>query len=382
MQRGRIYTDSGEFVRTGVAIANPNAQAVTISFSYSDELGADFGAGSTVVPANGQIARFLDETPFNTAPAGRSRTFTFNASAPVGGTALRGFTNVRGEFLITTLPVTDLSVAKTRVAFPHFAKGGGWTTNVVLVNPSDSMAEGELVFLSNDGSIDTKTAYSIAPRSAFSQQVTDSAASIQTGQVLINPKESHTVPDGVLVFSYQRDGITVTETSVPAVEPASALTAYVETAAAVQTGLAFANAGNSEATVTVSLTSVAGEDLELTTTLRLPANGHTALFLREIPGFASLPAVFRGVLHVTSTTPAPISAITLRSRYNERGDFIVSTVQLLDEHTPASSQLIFPHLADGSGYTTDFVLFSASGPASGTLQFNTQSGEPLSLQLR
>jgi hypothetical protein len=73
----------------------------------------------------------------------------------------------------------------------------------------------------------------------------------------------------------------------------------------------------------------------------------------------------------------------LRSRYNERGDFLVSTVQVLDEqHHGTSSELIFPHLADGGGYTTDFVLFSASGPATGTLQFNSQSGTPLQLQLR
>jgi hypothetical protein len=212
--------------------------------------------------------------------------------------------------------------------------------------------------------------------------MTDAATSLQTGHVLIIPQPGQTVPDGVLVFSYQRDGITVTETSIPAVEPASLLTAYVETTPALQTGLAFANGGTSEAIVTLSLTNVAGEDLGLTTTLRLPANGHIASFLREIPEFASLPSEFRGVLHVTSNAAAPISAITLRSRYNERGDFIVSTIQLLDEHTQGSSELLFPHLADGAGYTTDFVLFSASGPASGTLQFNTPSGKPLALQLR
>src|SRR5437762_7320736 len=124
LQRGRICPASGSSVRTGVAIANPNAGTVTVSFFYTDENGTDFGFGTTVIPANGQIARFLDEAPFNTATIGRSRTFTFNASAPVGVIALRGFTNQRSDFLITTLPVTELSAAPPRVSFPQFAKGG------------------------------------------------------------------------------------------------------------------------------------------------------------------------------------------------------------------------------------------------------------------
>jgi hypothetical protein len=381
--RGRIYTASEEFVRTGVAIANPNAQAVTVSFSYTDENGVDFGAGATTIPANGQISRFLDETPFNTAAAGRSRSFTFNASAPVGVIALRGFTNERSEFLITTLPVTDLSATKTRAAFPQFAKGGGWTTTVALVNPSDSPIEGEMVFLLDDGAVDTKSAYAIAPRSTFTVRLADGRASIHVGQVRVNPKAGHAVPDGVLVFTYQRDGITVTETSVPAVEPGSAFRTSVEATSTVQTGVALANGETSPVTVTLSLVSTAGEDLGLTTTLRLPANGHTSLFLREIQGFASLPSDFRGVLRITTDAIGSISSVALRGHYNERDDFLVSTTQVFDERAAPASQLMFPHFADGGGYTTEFVLFSASPrPASGTLQFIAQSGEPLTLQLR
>jgi len=383
LQRGRIYTASGQFVRTGVAIANPNVETVTLSFSYSDENGVDFGAGTTVIPANGQISGFLDEAPFNTATMGRSRTFTFNASAPVGVIALRGFTNERSEFLLTTLPVTDLSAATARVSFPHFATGGNWTTDVALVNPSDAVAEGDLQFLLDDGSVYTATSYSVAPRSAFGLRVADAAASIRTGQVRVNPKAGHAVPDGVLVFSYQSDGITVTETSIPAVEAGSLFSAYAEASSSVQTGLALANSGPSDAVVALSLMSATGEDLGMRTTLRLPANGHSALFLREISGFASLPPEFRGVLRISTDSSTPISALTLRGRYNERGDFLVSTIQVIDEqHDGAASELIFPHLADGGGYTTDFVLFSASGAAAGTLQFNSQSGTPLQLQLR
>src|SRR5207247_5567720 len=53
MQRGRIYTASGRFVRTGIAIANPNAQPVTVSFSSSADTAAALCCGSTHIQANG-----------------------------------------------------------------------------------------------------------------------------------------------------------------------------------------------------------------------------------------------------------------------------------------------------------------------------------------
>ena len=63
-------------------------------------------------------------------------TFTFTADLPVAVIALRGFVNERSEFLMTTLPVAPLTAGPAdTVYFPHFAAGGGWTTQVILVNP-------------------------------------------------------------------------------------------------------------------------------------------------------------------------------------------------------------------------------------------------------
>jgi hypothetical protein len=207
--------------------------------------------------------------------------------------------------------------------------------------------------------------------------------SIQTGQVRVTPKAGHAVPDGVLMFSYKPDGVTVTETSIPAVQPGSVFLAYAEATAAVHSGIALANSGTSEAAVTLSLKGIAGEALDFTATLTLRPNGHTAVFLREIPGFESLPSDLRGVLQVMADGPSPITVVALRSRYNERGDFLVSTMQVIEARAMPSPQLIFPHLADGGGYTTEFVFFNASAvQTTVTFDSNTPAGEPLPLQLR
>jgi hypothetical protein len=82
-------------------------------------------------------------------------------------------------------------------------------------------------------------------------------------------------------------------------------------------------------------------------------SGQRAFFVDELPGFENLPPAFRGVVRITSTVP--VSAIGLRGRYNERGDFLVATIPALaDNAAAASEELIFPHIVTGGGYTTEF----------------------------
>jgi hypothetical protein len=74
----------------------------------------------------------------------------------------------------------------------------------------------------------------------------------------------------------------------------------------------------------------------------------------------------------------------LRSRRNERGDFLVTTTPPVAENSPTTPELFFPHFADGGGYSTQFILFSAGSRASlnGTIRFLTQTGQALDLKLK
>ena len=62
IQSGRIYAEVAGPVNTGLAIANGNTQAASISFYFTDSTG-NFGNGSTTIPAGGQIATFLNQAP-------------------------------------------------------------------------------------------------------------------------------------------------------------------------------------------------------------------------------------------------------------------------------------------------------------------------------
>ena len=117
--------------------------------------------------------------------------------------------------------------------------------------------------------------------------------------------------------------------------------------------------------------------------ISIPQNGQIAEFLNQIPGFAPLPAQFQETLRVSSALP--ISVIGLRGRYNERGDFLITTTPAADETAAAQmGGLFFPHIVDSGGYTTQFILFS-SGTAqssSGVIQILSSSGGPLKMSLQ
>ena len=151
IQEGRIFAEVEGPVNTGLAIANPNDETAVIRFYFTDTTGTNLGSGSFELGEHEQTARFLNQEPFNEAlPDGSPvlGTFTFESSVPIAVIALRGFTNEAGEFLMTTLPVAPLSPAsKETVYIPHFAAGGGWVTQVILVNPTDSMITGTVGFL-------------------------------------------------------------------------------------------------------------------------------------------------------------------------------------------------------------------------------------------
>src|SRR5262249_10669201 len=154
LNAGRIYAEIAGPVNTGLAIANPNNTAATINFDFTDANGNPAGSGTTSVGANQQTAQFLNQSPFKvfSTPTFQG-TFSYTSSVPVAVIALRGFTNERSDFLMSTLPVIDTSVAPNNgtITVPHFADGGGWTTNVFLVNPTDNAMAGAVQFLNPAG---------------------------------------------------------------------------------------------------------------------------------------------------------------------------------------------------------------------------------------
>jgi hypothetical protein len=401
MTSARIYAEVAGAVNTGLAIANPNSTPATITFHFTDAGGIDFGGSSTVIEPNQQIAKFLNEAPYNGLASRTSvqGTFSLTSNVPVSVIALRGFFNERtlSEFLITTLPVTDptASSGAGTVYLPHYADGAGWKTQIVLVNPTDSTITGTVQFYSQgtvsapgapisvtaNGLVATSFTYSIPRQSSFKLVTAGVAAATASGSVRVT-SVTGVAPSSLVVFSYKPGQFTLSEAGVPGIQ-GTAFRMYAEETAtggigAIQTGLAIANLAAAAVTVNLELTRLDGT-ASLSTTRAVPGNGQVVGFLHDF--FPALTFPFQGLLRISGGT-AGLSAVGLRSRYNERGDFLITTTPPSNENASSSSaELLFPHLVNGGGYTTQFILFSGTtGQASsGNLKFLKQDGTDFSL---
>ena len=216
VREGRIFAEVNGPVNTGLAIANPNDITAHISFYFTNTRGI-FAGGSFELGANQQIAKFLDQAPFNGGPSVLG-TFTFTSSLPVAVVALRAFTNEAAEFLMTTLPVAPLSsTSSDTVYFPQFADGNGWATQVILVNPTVRTITGTVEFLGQgsattaaspavrtleDGRTGSSFEYSIPPNGSYRIITSNPPGGVSVGSVRAIPDDGHRAPSGLVIFSF------------------------------------------------------------------------------------------------------------------------------------------------------------------------------------
>jgi hypothetical protein len=368
IERGRIYVSVDSTINTGLAIANDGSEAAEISFYFTDNTGADLGHGTFTLEAKHNLAAFVSQAPFN-LPVSMDGSLTFTSTAPVAVTALRGFTNQRGDFLMTTLPVGRVGTATDgpSTVLPQFADGGGWSTQVVLMNPTDAPLAGTAQFFGSalsvagassltmtvNGVTASNFNYTIAPRSVIRMVTSNSSADAQVGYVVVTAADNSAAPEGISLLSFSKEGITVSEAGVQGVSAATAFHTYFETRGNLRSALALANASGLPARVMLELVTLDRSATGFTGSMEIPAGGYISRFVDEL--FPAGPDGSEGILRITSTRP--IAAGAVRVRNTTRGDLLITAIPVTNDTSVYidNSDLIFPLILRGGGYSTDFI---------------------------
>ena len=127
---------------------NTNAAA---TLTLRDASGQVVETKSFSLAAHGHSAQYINEL-FPNRPAGLQGSLGFESDQPLAAITLREVLNGRGEPMYTTLPVVNpANVNLQDAVFPHIAVGGGYTTQVVLLNPTANVASGTLVLRAQNG---------------------------------------------------------------------------------------------------------------------------------------------------------------------------------------------------------------------------------------
>jgi hypothetical protein len=397
--RTNVRTGSGSAtisVYTGFAAVNANATAANLTLRLRDGNGAPLAQGVLRLAPSEHIAKFLDQlTPDFVLPAGFAENgfgaLEITSDQPVSILALRLTINERGDLLLTSTPIADLSrpAPTGTFSFPQITDGGGYRTTLIFMNTSAITETGAVRFYGNNGAAlpvrmtgaaaaDSRFAYSI-PAGGTLRLVTDgSPAAVNVGWAQLIPDTGISAPVSAAVFSLGQAGTLVTESGVPTAIPTTRARIYVDKSGGHDTGLAVANPGGSAIRITATAYQLDGVTRAGSGagTLDLAPMGHDARFAGQL--IAGLPEGFVGVLELQS--PAPFTALTLRSLTNGRGDFLITTFPIADANQVPSGPLLFPQIANGGGYQTQVILLSTAGAVSKvTVTYRGNDGSPIAI---
>jgi hypothetical protein len=133
----RIFVDTTGGHDTGVAImavGNTGAGVSLRAFQNDGTTPAGSSLGPLALNTNGHKAAFVEQL-ISWLPADFTGVLDISSSTPFAAVTLRSLTNSRGNFLLTTFPIADLTrPAPSPIVFPQIADGGGYMTQVILLS--------------------------------------------------------------------------------------------------------------------------------------------------------------------------------------------------------------------------------------------------------
>jgi YD repeat-containing protein len=149
----RIYVDTAGGHNTGLAVVSPEGRSVRITATAYLPDGvtpAGNGPGTIDLVPGGHLPRFVGQL-ISGLPEGFTGVLDLVAPAPFAALTLRSLTNERGDFLLTTFPIADVTqVPPAPVVFPQIADGGGYQTQIILLN-TGAASSVTLSYLGADG---------------------------------------------------------------------------------------------------------------------------------------------------------------------------------------------------------------------------------------
>jgi hypothetical protein len=370
-----MYAEKGtNGVSTGVAIANPGSAAANLTLTLSD------GRETTLqIPAGGQHAAFVEEL-FGDFPSSFLGTLTVQSDVPVAVLALRGTLNAKGQFIISTIPLSSTEPEVGGLtAFPIITDGGGYNTELILVNAGTTDSSGVIQFsfvAATDRGTQVQFNFDIPPGGVWRIRTLGTPSEVIPGYASISVSDGP-MPNATALIRLSANGDLTSETAVPAQTALTRGLMFGSRETNRRTGIAILNPGNESVTVTLTPLDANRNPVGSAGTITLGGYGQKSAFLDEF--ISTIPLGFEGTVLLES--PSPVFAISLRGTTDAHNGFLMSTLPVIDLNGTYTGAHYFPQLVDGGGYTTEFLLMN-NGDGSVRLNFFSSSGQPLTVALQ
>jgi Leucine-rich repeat (LRR) protein len=149
----RIFVDKKNNHNTGVALGNPGGGPLNIvktAFEMDGATPAGTSLDLPALPGMGHASQFIDQMIGN-LPSDFRGVLDLKSDSPFAALTIRSLINERGDFLITTFPIADMNApAPSPIVFPQIADGGGYVTEIFLLN-TDQTSQATIRYFGDSG---------------------------------------------------------------------------------------------------------------------------------------------------------------------------------------------------------------------------------------
>jgi len=247
---------------------------------------------------------------------------------------------------------------------PFYGDGGGWQSEIQLVNTTDSNLKGAVQFFPSLSGMDSDVVYDIPARSAVSIPTPGTGSQTKTGWVRVTPNPGTVSPAGWLILSNKLNGVTRTMASIASTPAFSTYRIYAKTSGAnrgqpgsSETAVSIANPSTVPVTVNVEMLSMNWQSTGRRGSVTIGAKSNMLLTLNQVPGMENIDSSFEGILQLSG---GPVSAAGFIVRYSDSGEAVVTEIPAIN--TSLRSDPWFLFTAQGGGIETQMKDVHSLGP--------------------
>ena len=376
--RALMFIDHRDGTRAMVAVINPTNVAQRVQFSFRQ--GSDSVSALRIIPPGERLTLDVSEAVGASVGAWLGiGALDVESEVPLSVVGWSVANTRHGDALVTVLPVVRGVPANPVTVLPNVTIGGGYRTDVILLNPHDESVQGEVSVRDETGQEIERERYLLEPRSSFVWRPSGDGLIVRTRYVVVYPHSPSTPSVAALVSRWEEGLITMgaiepVSSILQARVPVDTMPDLIRHGRRTQFHLVIANASDHGASVRLILRDLDGKEIDRVERLIL-AGAQTDFTLGELFDRVQ----FSGSLSLGSDVPVAVTARQLTT--NLRGDEILTEIPVLTDSAKEATQL-FPY-TDGAGDSTQVVVLA--GPMAlvdSSIDFLGVDGRPLDVILR
>jgi hypothetical protein len=387
----RTATKSGLFpveiensIDTAVAITNPNSVSARIDFTFRNSNGVPLKIGTIDVPRYAQLSRFLSEQPFFATSELAGGTLGFRANVPVFLMGLRVDQQPSRLFFSRIAVGQEVMTEIGKNVIPYFIAGGGWVSQIVLVNPAHSKSSGKIVYTFADsqstGRAENRVLEYLIPARGVQRLRISGKERSRIGYAVVQPVDGTTTPLTSVLLLHDEGTRPTDNALIEALAPESVQTLYVErNGNFLSTDVVMANPSDKQVVARLKLSKLDKAEEGIEQWVTVPPFGMQTVRLDELENNPFRPKSFEGVLRIETRLGSRITAVSVRRAADRTNEVIYSLIPPMEAFPRLEQKsVVLPQIVDSGGYISHLVLVNTSQNDSAVaVDFFSNSGKPM-----